>query len=303
MVPRRLTAVSDRAVTALVMFCMVASVACERSEVPVELVSPPDLELVSAGNEPRMQLRYRLPAGLHQKLELSISVRLTADEMGGPMPSLVLTLDYAVDAIMPTGQMALSATIESVTARDTEGSNIPAAAISGALEPLSGLRIYSVLGPDGRLTATRVDPAGKQLAPELSGQLTSLVTSFQSTMMTLPLEPVGAGAVWRNSRPVEQNGLVLKAVNSVSLAAIKGDVIDYVIDSTIHGPDQTVTQEGTAITVKDIVGDGSGKGTLDLTKLLVTSNLYAELRSTMQAPGDDEPTLMKMATILLVKPL
>ena len=33
----------------------------------------------------------------------------------------------------------------------------------------------------------------------------------------LPDEAVGVGAVWRNSRPIQQNGLALKAVNTITI--------------------------------------------------------------------------------------
>jgi hypothetical protein len=134
-------------------------------------------------------------------------------------------------------------------------------------------------------------------------QLSSLVASFESTMMTLPDDPVGVGAVWRNSRPVEQNGLKLKAVNSITLAAVRGDTIEYSIDTVIHGADQAITQSDITIEVKDIVGNGGGKGTVDLARLAVTSELAAEFRSEMQTPGDPAPTKMKMATLMKVRPL
>ncbi len=266
-------------------------------------VSPPDLQLVSAGNEPRQMLRYRAPAGTRQRLEVSIAAELSAGTMGGPMPTLVLTMSYAVDAVMPTGQMTLSATIDNVTAVDTPGSKVPAASLSTPLATLKGLVIHSVLAPNGRVTGSTIDRGTRTITPDMEQQLTSLVASFESTMMTLPDEPVGAGAVWRNSRPVNQNGLELKAVSSVTLVGVVGDVITYSLDTDIHGRDQSIKQSDITIEVKDIVGNGGGKGTVDLAKLMVTSELAAEFRSEMRTEGDIEATKMEMATLMKVRPL
>ncbi len=276
---------------------------CKQNEAPVGQISPPDLQLVSAGNEPRRVLRYHAAAGSVQKLGVRIAVELTAGEMGGPMPTLGLSMSYAVTAVLPTGQMTLRATIDKVSANDTPGSKVPAAALAGPLETLQGLAITSVLSPNGRLTGSKLDSGTKTLAPELQQQIQSLIASFESTMMALPDEAVGVGAVWRNSRPVEQNGLKLVAINSVSLTAIKGDVIEYTIDTDIHGQDQSTTQDGVTIEVKDIIGNGGGKGSIDLGKLAITSELAAEFRSEMTATGDPSPTKMEMATLMNVRPL
>lgn len=278
------------------------ALAC-KDDPPPAPVSPPDLELVSAGSEPRQVLRYKPPAGTVLKVGVSIAAELTAGEMGGPMPTVVLTMSYAVDAVLPTGQVTLRATIDDVTALDTPGSKVNPAALRGALATLKGLVIYSVLAPNGRVTGSRIDRGTKTFTPDIEQQLSSLVASFESTMMTLPDEPIGAGAVWRNSRPVEQNGLKLKAVNSVTLLAIKGDTITYNIDTAIHGADQSIQQSDITIEVKDIIGHGGGSGTVDLARLAVTSELAAEFRSEMRTAGDPEATKMEMATLMRVRPL
>jgi hypothetical protein len=288
----------------LVAIALVIAASCKQPEAPPVAISPPDLEIVSAGNEPRQLLRYRVGKDVQQRLELSITVSLDAGEVGAPMPTIVLTLAYGVDAVMPSGQMALHGTIEGIRAIETEGSQVPAAAMNGPLATLAGLTIYSVLSPNGRITGSRLDTRGKTVAPELEAQLQSLIRSFESTMMALPDEPVGVGAVWRNSRPVDQNGMKLKAVNSVTVRAIKGDVIEYTLDTDIHGADQSVTQQDVTIEIKDIVGSGAGKGSIDLGTLAVTSELAAELRSRMKAAAhDQDATSMTMRTRQLVRPL
>jgi len=284
--------------------CWIHLAACESGKggAPAP-ISPPDLDLVSAGNEPRRVLRYKAPKDTRTTHEVSIAVELTAGEMGGPMPTMVLTMSYVVSAVMPNGQMVLDAKIENVKALDVAGGKVPAQAVSGQLEQLKGLAINAVLSPNGRITGSTLKPGDKPLAPELEQQAKSLVASFESTMMALPDEPVGVGAVWRNSRTIEQNGLKLKAINSVTLEKVEGDVIEYAIDTAMHGDDQSVVQGDIKVTVEDIVGNGGGKGNVDLGKLRIWSELAAEFRSSMTASGDTSPTKMEMATLMKVQPL
>lgn len=283
--------------------CWLVLAGCEGAKSnPPAVISPPDLELVSPGSEPRRLLRYKVPKDTRSTHEVSIAVELSAGEMGGPMPTILLTMSYVVSAVMPSGQMVLDATIEKVTAIDVPESKVPAQAIAGPLEQLQGLTIHAVLSPSGRITGSTLERGDKVLTPELEQQVKSLVASFESTMMTLPDVPVGVGAVWRNSRTIVQNGLTLKAVNSVTLEKVEGDVIEYAIDTAMHGDDQNVVQGDISVSVKDIVGNGGGKGNVDLTKIRIWSELAAEFRTTMTASGDTSPTKMEMATVMKVQP-
>ena len=80
----------------------------------------------------------------------------------------------------------------------------------------------------------------------------------------------------------------------MTLGKVTGDVIEYSLDTAMHGADQSVQQGGMTIDVKDIVGTGAGKGTVDLGKLAITSELAAEFRSEMTATGETTPTKMTM---------
>lgn len=289
---------------AVIGLCWFLIAGCEggKNSAPAP-ISPPDLELVSPGNEPRRVLRYKLPKDLRSTHEVSIAVELSAGEMGGPMPTILLTMSYVVSAVMPSGQMVLDATIEKVTAIDVPDSKVPAQAVAGPLEQLKGLAIHAVLSPNGRITGSTLETGDKALTPEVEQQVKSLIASFESTMMALPDEPVGVGAVWRNSRTIEQNGLKLKAINSVTLEKVEGEVIEYAIDTAMHGDDQSVVQGDITVKVQDIVGNGGGKGNVDLTKLRIWSELAAEFRTSMTATGDTSPTKMEMATVMKVQPL
>ncbi|HEY5928377.1 MAG TPA: DUF6263 family protein [Kofleriaceae bacterium] len=265
-------------------------------------VSPPDLQIVSAGNEPRVPLHYRAAKGTTQQLAIAIDVEIGAGDMGGAMPTIVMTLAIKVEDVLPTGAMRLRTTIVETAAVDRDETRVPTAALSGPLELMKGIAFTTTMAPTGRLAGTRIELGDKQLTGAAKSQLAALTTSFDHLMMTLPDEPVGVGAVWRNSKPLEQNGMKLTAVNSVQLVAITGDKLELAVDTEVHGDDQTVKQGDLSVDIKDVIGTGGGKTTVDLGTLAVTSELTTEMRSTMQAAGESEITPMKMSIATRVTP-
>ena len=259
--------------------------------------------MVSAGGEPRQLLRYRPTPNTTQRLEVAIDIVIDAGDMGGPMPTLVMTLGLNIGVALPTGQTPLHATIEGIEARDVPQSQVQAASLAATLEPMKGIAFDTILSPNGRVTGTSIDPRSKALPEPTQMSVASLVNGFEQTLMPLPDVPVGPGAVWRNSRPIARDGMTMTAVNSVTLVSVTGSTFSYAIDSTLHGADQTAHEGSDTVEVKDITGTSGGKGSIDLVTLAITSELAAELRTKMSAPGDAEPTPLTMTTTTKVKSL
>jgi hypothetical protein len=257
-------------------------------------IRPPDLQVVSAGAEPRQRLRYHAAKGTKRDLELAIDIAASAGDMGGQMPTIVLTLSLAVEDTLAHG-VKLRSTVVDAVARDRDDSRVDPKALTGMLDLMKGVVLTTTMAPSGRLVGTTIELGQKELSGRAKAQLATLTTSFDQLMMTLPEQPVGVGALWRNSRPFEQNGMKLVAVNSVHLTAITGDTITYELETEVHGDDQVIKQADVSLDVKDVIGTGSGKGTIDLRTLAVTSELTSELRSSMQSAGEGSAMPMRMA--------
>src|SRR5512143_3397031 len=135
-------AVSDHSrslrVSGVAALLVLAFAACKKTgpDTPSE---PPDLQMVSAGSEPRTLLRYRIPKGTTQGLEIAADMTLTAGDMGGPLPTIVMTMLVAVEDVGHDQRMKLRTTIVDATAHEREASKVPAAALSGPLETMKGL--------------------------------------------------------------------------------------------------------------------------------------------------------------------
>lgn len=264
-------------------------------------VEPANLQIVSAGNEPRRVLRYRIPKGTSQGLELSVDMNLTAGEMGGQLPTIDMAMLVAVEDVSPSGEMKLRTTIIDATARERTDSKINPVALAGPLERLKGIAIENTLQPNGQVSKGQVEGL-KQLPDDSAQQLTALTTTLEQVMMPLPNEPVGPGAVWRTSRDIQQGGMAMTSVNTFSLVSIDGDRLKYTLDTDVHGADQTVRSGSDSVDVKDITGTGGGEGTFSLAALDLTAVLSAEFRSEMAAPGETTPTKMKMMTQTRIVP-
>jgi hypothetical protein len=261
----------------------------------------PDLQMVSAGSEPRRVLRYVATKGTRQQLDIAVDVEVSAGDMGGPMPTIVMTLALDVQDVVPTG-MKLRSTVIDASARDRDETRVPQGALTGPLEMLKGIVLTTTMTPNGRLYGTKLELGNKQVPESAKSQLAALTASFDQLMMPLPDDAVGVGAVWRNSKPLEQNGMKMIAVNSIALTAIEGDKLSFEIDTQVHGDDQTIKQDNLSVEMKDVTGMGHGKGTIDLRTLALTSELATEFRSAMQAGGEGSATPMKMGIITRVTP-
>lgn len=273
------------------LLLLVALISCGKSDRNAHRST--DLQIVSRGSEPRHVLRYQVAKGTSQKLDVAVDLAISADDMGGPLPTIVMSLTVDAMDLVPVGTR-LRATVVDMVARERDDSRILPNALNGPLDMMKGLVVTATLTPNGRTFGTKVDTGGKQMPDAAKAQLAQLASSVDNLMMPLPDDAIGVGAVWRNSKHIDQGGLSLTAVNSIQVTSIDGDKLSFTIDTMMHGADQTVSQGDATVEIEDIVGTGHGKGTIDLRTLAVTSELSSELRSSMQVPGEGSATAMKM---------
>ena len=123
----------------------------------------------------------------------------------------------------------------------------------------------------------------------LAEQLTTLAASFQQLAIPLPTAPIGVGAEWKTTRTITQGGLVLTSTTTLDVTSLDATTIGFTLTSEIKGADQTVTQSGIAVDLKDVGGSATGKGTIDLAKGVTTGELHFDLHSQMTAAGSSTP--------------
>jgi hypothetical protein len=262
--------------------------ACKTNEAPPP-PKPTDVVVVAQGAAPQHVVRYAVPKGTKNAVELTTDWKVTAGEMATILPTIVTTFEIACDDVAPDGTMKLHAKVLDASAHERADSQVNPAAIASELEPLKGTTLAMTLAPDGRAAQATVEPGAKPLSPQVTEQLNALAASLSQLAMSLPSSPIGVGAKWRTSRTITQGGLALTTVTTVDVTSLDASTIGFSLASEIHGADQTVTQNGLSVEMKDVSGTASGKGTIELTKGITTGELHFDLQSQMNAAGSATP--------------
>ena len=269
-------------------------VACKTHEPPA---SPPptDLVVVKPGAAPLRAIRYAVPKGPHTTVELATDWKVTAGEMGSVMPTIVTSFSISCDEVAADGSMKLRAKVIDATAHERPDSAVNPASIATVLDPLKGATFELSLAPDGRVSqpafeaGTGSGSGSGAGSAALTEQLQALAASFQQLAMPLPTAPIGGGAEWRTSRKIQQNGMQLTSVTPLDVTSLDATTVGFTLASEIHGANQTLTQAGMAVTLEDVGGTATGKGTIDLAKGVTTGELHFDLHSNMSAAGSSTP--------------
>ena len=278
-----------------VLLAGLALVACKHEDVKQPPSrDPSDVTVQSPGVEPRRALRYALAKGTKTTLDLAIDTELEADNMGGAMPTITMTLELSVEDVLPDGRMKLRSTIIDAGARDREGAKTTAVTAQNTIAQLKGLAITATLSPEGKITDAHVDAGDKKLPDALTAQLGSLTRSFDQLAMPLPREPVGPTAKWTSVRQLDLDGMNVTSTSTIELVSVTNAELAYTMKTVMVGPDQQVTRQGMAMDVTNLRGTGTGEGKVDLDKLATTGTFENELHSDMTAAGEKSHIDMTM---------
>ncbi|MBL0212654.1 MAG: hypothetical protein IPQ07_02090 [Myxococcales bacterium] len=260
------------------------------------------LTVIDAGLAPRTQLRYQIAKGTRTPLEVTGDMVLGDGASAAPWPTIVTGTEIVAEEVSPDGAMHVRYTVLSATAHDRPNQLVTAEQMTAPLQLLVGTSIRGTLSPSGVLAGVTVDTGGKQLPPALEAQVSSLTRAFERLVMPLPGEPVGVGALWTFRQPLDQTGMHLLAATTIKVTAISGTTFAIALTSEVSGPDQTVTEGGSKVALKNIGGKMRGTGTIDLARLTLAGELVADLHMDLTSDGQSDRTTMTTTLRLAPKP-
>jgi hypothetical protein len=270
------------------VICAVAlATSCKPPDVP-PIAEPPGLELISPGVLPRVPIRYALAKGTKVTLSIDLDTKVAAADQTQASPPLHVTLDLAVDDVLPDGRMKLTSTVRSINASGDDASAAHETSVgSGA----AGLAITSTLAPGGAIADVH---ATDQPLPEAAkAELAQVLGKFPQLAMPLPAVPIGIGAKWRTTLPFGgADQLALEAVTTVNVTGRAGTAFTYVLASELRGSDQTVVTDGTSVATTNISGSASGGGRIDLARFSLDTNQSWQLHAEMTTGSDRTPMTM-----------
>lgn len=276
-----------------VVLAVLPLVACKTNE-PAKRTPPSDVVVAKPGAAPQRVVRYAVAKGAHTTVELATDWKATAGEIGNVLPTIVTTFDITCDDVDKDGGMHLHARVTDASAHDKADSGINPASLAPLLDPLKGYVLRVTLQPDGRVSPATFEPppvgsGSGEGSAAVAEQLTSLAASLQQVAIPLPTVPIGVGAEWKTTRTIDQGGMKLTSTTTLDVTSLDAQTIGFSLTSDIKGADQTVTQSGIAVELKDVGGSATGKGTIDLAKGVTTGELHFDLHSQMTAAGSSTP--------------
>lgn len=282
-------------------------VACKDKE-PAALQAPsaPDAAVVIfPGVEPRQLLRYQLTRGTRANSEMVCDVDLRSDGQPGPMPTLVVNLETAIEDVTPDGTAKLRLTVLGVTVRERPGSTVTRELVQGQAEALRGVVITETLAPYGQVSDSQIEAA--TLPEPARAQLDTLSRNLAQIAMELPTQPVGAGARWRLRKALPDGGIRALADTTYTLTSLDGNTLGYTSTSAATADAQVVEQEGTKIRVTDTHGHAEATGAIDLARYAPAIRSSSTFRTTLTVLAPDggpggAPSQLEVVTAIQLTP-
>ena len=274
---------------------LIASIACSDPK-PKPVPAPIDgIELVELGAEPHHLLRYK--ASTEAQLEIAMDVDMRTVDGAAVLPTLVLDVDLVFAAPDTSGAVKAKLTVVGSSSRARgEQDQTLVKIMERQASLMKGLVVTFTLSPWGHVSNSKVETAGRDLSEPMQEQVKTLLQRTESLAMALPETPVGAGAIWKHRKTMQQNQLTLASVTTVEVVAIDGDKITYKGTMEMTGADQTITQGSASARVVGVRGTGTQTGTFDLSKAIVLGTTTATLSFELVVDGQQRPNKMEVVT-------
>lgn len=248
--------------------------------------------MIDAGLAPRSELRYRAAKGTRTPLVVTADIAMGDGAQQLPWPTVITTSEIRADDVRADGTIAVRYAVTAVTAEDRPNAALSAEQMMQPLQLLVGTSITGTLTSTGALGAITVDSGGRVLPPALEAQVSTLSRTLEHSVMPLPTEAVGVGALWTFKQAVDQNGMSVAAATTIKVTAMTATTVTVALTSTLTGPDQQVEVSGAKVAVSKIAGTMRGTGIIDLAHLSFAGQLVADLAMDMAMGSATDHTTM-----------
>ena len=247
--------------------------------------APPTVTLLSAGAEPRKQLRYTIAAGAAARMDVAstINLSMTAAGVAFPidLPKSTMVVDLTVTSVAPNGDITYNMAFTEMSSDGPVTNPIAAPLLAGMADSVKSIKGTTTISNRGITKSSKLD-AGDPATQLLLGQLMS---SVGNPSMPFPEEAVGVGAKWEVRQALSGGGQTKFEKATYELVSIDGSTVS--LKSTIEqtAPAQSVSNPmlpaGTELSLEKLTGTGSGTATIRLDSLVPTSQTETTITMTM----------------------
>jgi len=241
--------------------------------------APGTVKLISAGAAPKTLLRYAVPVGTKERMDMTMSVGMSMEMAGAAMPSMTLPgmkmgADLAVTDVSAAGDITYAINFNGMS---VDGNADPAivAAMQTMADTMKVVKGTVTITNRGVARANNMD-FSKVTDSQLGQMMGSMTSTLNNMSMPLPEEEVGVGARWEARLAINANGVTMYQKTEFEVVAVDGKTVTLKTRITQTAPAQAISNPamppGAAIQLVDMKGSGLGTALLRLNGLVPTSD-------------------------------
>lgn len=279
--------------------------------------APLGVEVLSPGSEPRAKLEIGRWAGLSYELETESDGSFgRSGEAPAKAPTSILKL--AVEVQRGTADPLVQqkdgkelrlveerATLERIEVRSPTAPADFMAKLNAAFGLLAGLTTRSLVAENGEVVEVTTEHVGGIVPPpEIKRILDEALSGQRFFPFRLPPAPVGLGARWRFSAPLEARGVKSVQVADMTLVELGDKRARFGVRVRHQAPRQEVphpTEPGLSATLVNLRGDADGEITIDrLTACILAARFSSTSYLTltwMDPEGHDQTATFMQASV------
>jgi hypothetical protein len=261
------------------------------------------VKLLDPGAQPRTALRYKFQANRTEKLvmEMSMSMAMEIGDQKQPetqVPAIRMTMTIDSKEVSPEGDLHHEFKLEQIEV-------LPNSSVNPAMVNTIKQQMSSALGLSGSGTVTsRGFPKDVEIKlppgidPQIRQSMDNMKESMNQLSAPLPEEPVGRGARWQVTMPMETPAMKFTQIATYTLSEIQGDKVKFDITIKQSALPQEIDTPGAAPGMKVSLEsfESTGKGTVEqqMTNLVPTSNMNMTTTNAVSANNQKIKTTMRI---------
>lgn len=278
---------------------------------PTPSTTPAQVELLSAGAEPRQELRLSAIPNSKEVMTITTNMEATSSVDGQSVPAFkvpasVMKMETRVTQVDPNGD--IHAEFSYTDADIIADPSVPPEllnAMQSALNQLVGFKGSFVTDNRGQIKSGNFElPQGSDsMTRQLIEQVSNSLEQFSSP---LPVEPIGIGAKWRVSSALNLAGMNLSQNAIYELVDLKDNVATLNITIDQQASTQRITSPGLPpganLTLKSLNSQGQGQIIMSLNSTLPSrADLSISSQSQMNVKPPNSAEEMTIETNLLMQ--
>jgi len=276
---------------------------------PVDAVQ---IQVLDPGSEPRQVLRYHIPEGATEQLDMTQRVETTIILGGQPMGSptafpIATRMSFGPASSSADGNLHLPFRIDSMELGRGEGmTEATQAAAAAAVAPLVGTTGAEEMDARGRVTNSTIDvPEG--VAPAMAETLENMRKAMVDAGVPFPEQAVGVGARWQVRKHVTRRGLLIETVSTYTLRELNADGgrFDAVVSGSAPPQPFPPTGDDSTAELQSMTLRGGGESTFSFRRMASTASNWVEMdmEALIRAQGQAHGMQMHMRQTITIAPV